>query len=103
MLSRQDDFLGHQPADRIRSRRELQWSRAATSSYIRLGRHPNRNVMDGFAGVAFRGKQYNVRVSRRLRPNPLGTAIGPLELRGSSGPSADLSETGGRGAWAMQR
>ena len=36
--------------------------------------------MDGFAGVAFNGKQYNFRVSRRLRPNPLETTIGPLEI-----------------------
>ena len=47
---------------------------------IGLGWHPNRNVMDGFAGVAFGGKQYNFRVSRRLRPNPLETTIGPLEI-----------------------
>ena len=36
--------------------------------------------MDGFAGVAFDGRQYNFRVSRRLRPNPLETVIGPLEI-----------------------
>ena len=47
---------------------------------IGLGWHPNRNVMDGFAGVVFAGKQYNFRVSRRLRPNPLDTTIGPLEI-----------------------
>jgi hypothetical protein len=47
---------------------------------IGLGWHPNRNVMDGFAGVMFEGKQYNFRVSRRLRPNPLETVIGPLQI-----------------------
>jgi hypothetical protein len=36
--------------------------------------------MDGFAGVTVDGKQYNFRASRRLRPDPLTTAIGPLRI-----------------------
>ena len=47
---------------------------------VGLGWHPNRNVMDGFAGVAFAGKQYNFRASRRLRPDPLTTEIGPMKI-----------------------
>jgi hypothetical protein len=35
---------------------------------IGLGYHPNRNVMDAFAGVAVPGRQWNFRASRRLRP-----------------------------------
>ncbi len=47
---------------------------------IGLGYHPNRNVMDAFAGVAINGIQHNFRVSRRLRPNPLDTSVGPLKI-----------------------
>jgi len=46
---------------------------------IGLGWHPNRNVMGCFAGVAFGGKQYNFRVSRRLRPHPLEPTTRPLQ------------------------
>ncbi|MEQ1806083.1 MAG: hypothetical protein ABL900_11980, partial [Burkholderiaceae bacterium] len=48
---------------------------------IGLGYHPNRNVMDAFAGVAVPGRQWNFRASRRLRPDPLNTAVGPLTIR----------------------
>jgi hypothetical protein len=47
---------------------------------IGLGYHPNRNVMDAFAGVAVPGRQWNFRASRRLRPDPLTTAVGPLSI-----------------------
>jgi hypothetical protein len=50
-----------------------------------LGYHPNRNVMDAFAGVAVPGRQWNFRASRRLRaaggPDPLTTTVGPLAFR----------------------
>jgi hypothetical protein len=36
--------------------------------------------MDAFAGVTVGATQYNSRASRRLRPNPLETAVGPLQI-----------------------
>lgn len=93
MLSKQDDFLGHQlptTFDHVMSSDPAWMERLWYTRHpvpggdfifdIGLGWHPNRNVMDGFAGVAFASKQYNFRVSRRLRPNPLETVIGPLEI-----------------------
>ena len=93
MLSKQDDFIGHQlptTFDHVMSSDPAWMERLWYTGHpvpggdfifdIGLGWHPNRNVMDGFAGVAFGGKQYNFRVSRRLRPNPLETTIGPLEI-----------------------
>lgn len=47
---------------------------------IGLGFHPNRNVMDGFAGITIGTEQYNFRVSRRAWPNPLETSMGPLHI-----------------------
>ena len=105
MLSKQDDFIGHQlptTFDHVMSSDPAWMERLWYTGHpvpggdfifdIGLGWHPNRNVMDGFAGVAFGGKQYNFRVSRRLRPDPLETAIGPLEieiLEGLAPPSPD--------------
>jgi hypothetical protein len=43
-----------------------------------VGQYPNKNVQDGFATVWHAGKQYNVRMSRRLRPTPHEIRIGPL-------------------------
>ena len=93
MLSKQDDFLGHQlptTLDHGMSSDPAWMERLWYTGHpvpggdfifdIGLGWHPNRNVMDGFAGVAFAGKHYNFRASRRLRPNPLETVIGPLEI-----------------------
>ena len=37
--------------------------------------------MDAFAGVAVAGRQWNFRASRRLRPDPLTTTVGPLAIR----------------------
>lgn len=45
-----------------------------------VGQYPNRNVQDGFATVWWRGRQYNFRASRRLRPNPHEIKIGPLSI-----------------------
>ena len=93
MLSKQDDFIGHQlptTFDHVTSSDPAWMERLWYTGHpvsagdfifdIGLGWHPNRNVMDGFAGVAFDGRQVNFRVSRRLRPNPLETTIGPLEI-----------------------
>jgi hypothetical protein len=93
MLSQQDDFIGHQlptTFDHVMSSDPSWMERLWYTGHpkpdgdvlfdIGLGWHPNRNVMDGFAGVAVGGMQYNFRASRRLRPNPLTTAIGPLRI-----------------------
>jgi hypothetical protein len=45
-----------------------------------VGQYPNRNVQDGFATVWHGGKQYTVRMSRRLRPTPHEVRIGPLSI-----------------------
>ena len=93
MLTKQDDFIGHQlptTFDHVMSSDPAWMERLWYTGHpvpggdfifdIGLGWHPNRNVMDGFAGVMVEGKQYNFRASRRLRPNPLETTIGPLEI-----------------------
>jgi hypothetical protein len=92
MLSAQDDLIGHQlptTFDHVGNSdpgwMERLWytGHPQTGSFIfdlGLGYHPNKNVMDGFAGVALEGKQYNFRVSRHLRPRPLVTELGPLKI-----------------------
>jgi hypothetical protein len=93
MLSKQDDFIGHQlptTFDHVMSSDPAWMERLWYTGHpipggdlifdIGLGWHPNRNVMDGFAGVALDGRQHNFRVARRLRPNPMETKIGPLGI-----------------------
>jgi hypothetical protein len=43
-----------------------------------MGSYANMNVMDGFAAVQCGGKQYNLRVSRTLRPAVDDPSCGPL-------------------------
>lgn len=43
-----------------------------------LGKYPNRNVMDAYAGVSRGVEQVTVRASRRLSPEPEPTAVGPI-------------------------
>ncbi len=43
-----------------------------------LGKYPNRNVMDGYAGISRGTEQITVRASRRLWPDPEVTRIGPI-------------------------
>lgn len=43
-----------------------------------LGRYPNRNVMDAYAGVSRGVEQLTVRSSRRLAPEPETTVVGPI-------------------------
>ena len=43
-----------------------------------LGKYPNRNVMDAYAGVSRSVEQLTVRASRRLAPEPELTVIGPI-------------------------
>jgi hypothetical protein len=42
--------------------------------------YPNNDVLDGFVCLRHQGKQYNVRVSRRLRPEIDRLGVGPLGL-----------------------
>ena len=93
MLTPQDDLLGHQlptTFDHVGTSdpnwMERLWYTGHPLSGevifdIGLGYHPNRNVMDAFAGVTVGTTQYNFRASRRLRPNPLETAVGPLTIQ----------------------
>lgn len=94
MLSPQDDLIGHQlptPFDQIDNSDPAWMERLWYTGHpapggdlifdIGLGYHPNRNVMDVFAGVAVPGRQWNFRASRRLRPDPLTTTVGPLAIQ----------------------
>jgi len=94
MLSPQDDLIGHQlptTFDQIDNSDPAWMERLWYTGHpapggdvifdIGLGYHPNRNVMDVFAGVAVPGRQWNFRASRRLRPDPLTTTVGPLAIR----------------------
>jgi hypothetical protein len=94
MLTPQDDLIGHQlptTFDQIDNSDPAWMERLWYTGHpipnsdiifdIGLGYYPNRNVMDAFAGVAIFGKQWNFRASRRLRPNPLVTSVGPLAIQ----------------------
>jgi hypothetical protein len=95
MLTPQDDLIGHQlptTFDQLDNSDPAWMERLWYTGHpapggevifdIGLGYHPNRNVMDAFAGVAVPGRQWNFRASRRLRqsggPGPLTTTVGPL-------------------------
>ena len=97
MLTPQDDLIGHQSAttfDHVGTSDPTWMERLWYTGHplaggeiifdIGLGYHPNRNVMDVFAGVATGpragGVQHNFRASRHARPNPLETAVGPLRI-----------------------
>jgi hypothetical protein len=92
MLTAQDDLIGHQlptTFDHVGTSDPAWMERLWYTGHphagnvifdIGLGYHPNRNVMDGFAGVTVGWTQYNFRASRRLRPNPLVTTVGPLKI-----------------------
>ena len=93
MLSPQDDLIGHQlptTFDQIDNSDPAWMERLWYTGHpapagdvmfdLGLGYHPNRNVMDAFAGVAVAGRQWNFRASRRLRPDPLATTVGPLSF-----------------------
>jgi len=93
MLTGQDDLIGHQlptTFDQLDNSDPAWMERLWYTGHpidsldiifdIGLGYHPNRNVMDAFAGVAVAGRQCNFRVSRQLHPNPLTTTVGPLSI-----------------------
>lgn len=92
MLTAQDDLIGHQlptTYDHVGTSDPAWMERLWYTGHpkngeiifdIGLGYHPNRNVMDAFAGVTVGNIQTNFRASRRLRPNPLDTEVGPLKI-----------------------
>jgi hypothetical protein len=55
-----------------------QGGRVALTSNVRL--YANTDVLDGFVCLRYEGRQYNVRVSRRLRPDMERLGAGPLGL-----------------------
>ncbi|MCB1018220.1 MAG: hypothetical protein KDB10_24245, partial [Acidimicrobiales bacterium] len=85
-----DETFNHQIADTFarvgesdRSWTEKVWAMAAArdgslSIAFGLGKYPNRNVLDGFAGVSRGTEQWAVRASRRLAPDLERTEVGPL-------------------------
>lgn len=93
MLTPQDDLIGHQlptTFDHVFSSDPAWMERLWYTGHpipggdiifdIGLGAHPNRNVMDGFAGITVGTRQITFRASRRLRPQALTTEIGPLKI-----------------------
>jgi hypothetical protein len=85
-----DELLVHQVPQTFarvgssdRSWTEKVWAMAAArdgslSLAFGLGKYPNRNVMDAFAGVSRGTEQWTVRASRRLSPTPELTSVGPV-------------------------
>jgi hypothetical protein len=45
-----------------------------------IGHYPNRNIQEAWAGVTVGDQQYNVRMSRHLRPDIQKMQVGPLRL-----------------------
>jgi hypothetical protein len=89
-LVSEDEGLNHQVADTfaVVGTSDLAWTEkicamaAARDGSLQLafglGRYPNRNVMDAYAGVSRGREQLTVRASRRLSPHPTDTHIGPI-------------------------
>jgi len=93
MLTPQDDLIGHQTPttfDHVGTSDPHWMERLWYTGHpvpegdmifdVGLGYHPNRNVMDVFAGIERGGVQINFRASRHARPNPLETIVGPLTI-----------------------
>lgn len=93
MLTPQDDLIGHQSSttfDHVGTSDPAWMERLWYTAHpvpggdmildLGLGYHPNRNVMDVFAGIERGGVQTNFRASRHARPNPLETAVGPFRI-----------------------
>src|SRR5438477_8212260 len=49
-----------------------------------LGKYPNRNVIDAYAGTSRGVEQITVRASRRLAPEPELTVIGPIRYEATA-------------------
>jgi hypothetical protein len=85
-----DELFVHQTVDTLAtvSESDLSWTEKVWASVFRadgglqvdvgLGKYPNRNVMDAFAGVSRGTEQWTVRSSRELAPAPEETAVGPV-------------------------
>jgi hypothetical protein len=85
-----DEGLTHQIVDTFATVAEsdLSWTEKVWTSIARkdgalqidfgLGRYPNRNVMDGFAGISRGREQWTVRAGRELLRDPETTAVGPI-------------------------
>jgi len=85
-----DEGLTHQIADTfaVVSTSDLSWTEkicamaAATDGSLQLafglGKYPNRNVMDAYAGISRGVEQVTVRASRRLAPEHQQTMVGPI-------------------------
>ena len=85
-----DEGLCHQITDTfaVVGTSDLSWTEkicamaAATDGSLQLGfglgKYPNRNVMDGYAGISRGVEQRTVRASRRLATSPEATAAGPI-------------------------
>src|ERR1019366_296195 len=85
-----DEGLGHQITDTfaIVGTSDLSWTEkicamaAAKDGSLQLGfglgKYPNRNVMDGYAGISRGVEQRTVRASRRLDAAPARSTVGPI-------------------------
>lgn len=56
------------------------WYEPGSHWFCGMRRHPNTNVLDGYAGVVRDGVQRSIRVSRALLPEPDTLSVGPLRL-----------------------
>src|SRR3954454_17564731 len=89
LLASDEQFV-HQTVDTLAtvSESDLSWTEKVWASVFRadgelqvdvgLGKYPNRNVMDAFAGVSRGTEQWPGRSSRELAPAPEETAVGPI-------------------------
>lgn len=108
-LTTADELLNHQianthaavgTADRAWTEKiwfTLMRKDATLQASFGLGKYTNRDVLDGFAGVAYGTEQRTIRASRVLRPAIEDMAVGPLRyevvepfkaLRLTAGPNA---------------
>jgi hypothetical protein len=92
MLLRADEYPYHQITDTFAAVQgsDPQWNdghyvcgcddagRVAFTSNVRL--YQNNDVLDGFVCLRHDGRQHNVRLSRRLRPDMDTIGVGPLRL-----------------------
>jgi hypothetical protein len=85
-----DEMLNHQIVDTFATTAssDHSWTEKIWSAIVRkdsamavdfgLGRYHNRGVMDGWAAVSQKRKQWTVRASRELRDDPTITTVGPI-------------------------
>ena len=92
MLLRMDEFPYHQITDTFAAvaGSDPQWNdghyicacdeagEVALTSNVRL--YQNNDVLDGFVCIRHQGRQHNIRLSRRLRPDMTNLGVGPLRM-----------------------